>query len=149
MGVPPPLDRRRTLVRQAHRELLAALQLLVVDADAGRRRQVLADLPGVLQEQGPVLLCRLAAGADLGARHAPDRTEVGIRPDLDLSARRRLVAIRQRERGAGAAEALQVVDVLVGEAVAHLVAATRVEQVGGLDRELRVATLVRLVKYHR
>src|SRR6185295_19558448 len=102
------------------------------------------DLPGVLQEEGRVLLGGLATGAGLGSRHAPDRTEGGIGPDLDRSARRRLGAVREREGGAGAAGALQVVDVFVGDAVAELVAPARVEQVGGLERELGVAAVVHL-----
>ena len=95
----------------------------------------------VLDEERGVVLCRRPRGGEAGAVHVVDLAEVRIRNDVDDRAGGRLLPVRRRERRSGELLQLTEVQVLVVEAVAHLMLASR-DDVGGLRLKLPVVAAV-------
>ena len=66
-GARRPTSPMRSVALEAGGEVLAALELLAVPADAGAEGQLLADLQVSWSEEAQVLLRGVAAGAEVGA----------------------------------------------------------------------------------
>src|SRR5262249_37046397 len=111
--------------------------------DAGIHRQLIRGLPRILDERILILLQRLPAGVEVGARHAIDAPEGDVRQNRHARAGRGLAPVRRLERRTGALAALRVGHIVVLEAVLDLM---RLQAVRRLDRVLIVQAAFALQK---
>ena len=89
-------DARRPVVLQLEVVDDRAGQLLLLVAEAGVNRQVVAGLPRILDEEGLITLRRRRAGREVGARHAVDLPKL-MSFNTVIRAGRGLAAVRRQE----------------------------------------------------